>query len=414
MEIERSIYLKRLIDRKHNGLVKVITGIRRSGKSYLLFKLFYAHLLSEGIDEEHIVRISFDDPLYEKYKTPEPLCDYLDSRIKDRNMYYLLLDEVQLLTSFEGVLNRYIRFENVDIYVTGSNSRFLSTDIITEFRGRGDEVHIMPLSFSEYYPAYKGAFNQAWNDYMVYGGLPNILKLNSDEQKESYLKNLFKELYILDIIERNGIKHARELGEIVDVLASTSSSLVNPRRLENTFSSIYGRSISEVTISKYIEHLEEAFIIKKAIRYDVKGRKYIGTPSKYYFEDVGLMNARLAFRQVEDSPHIMENIIFNELRFRGYLVDIGAVDIRDHDNKRVHTEVDFIANRGSQRYYIQSAYSLPSIEKINQERRPLLAIKDSFKKILVTADPIKTRRDENGITTISIEEFLTNPNSLEI
>lgn len=418
MEIKRDVYIKRLIDRKHNGLVKVITGIRRCGKSYLLFNLFFRHLIESGIREDHIIRISFDDPKAKVLRNPDTICNHLDSRIKDDDMHYILLDEVQLLPEFEGVLNRYMCLENADIYVTGSNSKFLSSDVITEFRGRGDEVHIMPLAFSEYYPAHGGSFFEAWDDYTLYGGMPNILKLKTEEQKTAYLSNLFSELYLVDIMDRNRIKGIKEIGELLDVLASSTSSLVNPRKLENTFKSVTGSKLSQVTISNYLEFLEQAFIVKKAIRYDVKGKKYIGTPSKYYFEDIGLMNARLSFRQTDDRPHIMENIIFNELRFRGFSVDVGVVGLQERNNqglvKRIQTEVDFVANSGSKRYYIQSAFSMSDSEKAMREKRPLNAIPDSFKKIVVTGENTKPRRDNNGILTIGIEDFITKQNSLEL
>lgn len=418
MEIKRDVYIQRLIDRKHNGLVKVITGIRRCGKSYLLFNLFFRHLIESGIAEDHIIRISFDDPKAKVLRNPDAICNHLDSRIKDDDMHYILLDEVQLLPEFEGVLNRYMRLENADIYVTGSNSKFLSSDVITEFRGRGDEVHIMPLAFSEYYPAHSGSFFEAWDDYTLYGGMPNILKLKTEEQKTAYLSNLFSELYLVDIMDRNRIKGVKEIGELLDVLASSTSSLVNPRKLENTFKSVTGSKLSQVTIANYLEFLEQAFIIKKAIRYDVKGKKYIGTPSKYYFEDIGLMNARLSFRQTDDRPHIMENIIFNELRFRGFSVDVGVVGLQERNNqglvKRIQTEVDFVANSGSKRYYIQSAFSMSDSEKAMREKRPLNAIPDSFKKIVVTGENTKPRRDNNGILTIGIEDFITKQNSLEL
>lgn len=418
MDIKRDIYLQRLIDRKHNGLVKVITGIRRCGKTYLLFTLFYKHLLAAGIDERHIIKVSFDEPQNKNLLNAEGICRYLDTRILDEDMHYILFDEVQLLEDFEGVLNRYMKQSNLDIYVTGSNSKFLSTDVITEFRGRGDEVHIMPLSFSEYFPAHGGRFAEAWEDYTLYGGMPNILKLKTEEQKISYLSRLFSELYLVDIVERNGLKGTKAISELVDVLASSSASLVNPRKLENTFSSVTGDRISQVTISNYLGFLEQTFIVKKAIRYDIKGKRYIGTPSKYYFEDVGLMNARLNFRQTDDKPHIMENVIFNELRYRGFSVDIGAVELseRDSDGKRktTSTEVDFVANLGSRRYYIQSAFSMPTSEKVYQEKRPLNAIGDSFKKIVVAGDVARPRRDDNGILTIGIEDFMTRPDSLEL
>ena len=418
MDIKRDIYLQRLIDRKHNGLVKVITGVRRCGKSYLLFNLFYKHLIAAGIDEKHIIKVSFDEPQNKKLMKAEDLCRYLDSMINDDDMHYILLDEVQLLEDFEGVLNRYMKQPNTDIYVTGSNSKFLSTDVITEFRGRGDEVHIMPLSFSEYFPAHGGTFAEAWEDYTLYGGMPNVLKLKTEEQKISYLSGLFSEMYLVDIMERNGLKGVKAIGELIDVLASSSASMVNPRKLENTFTSVTGNKLSQVTISNYLDYLEQAFIVKKAIRYDIKGKRYIGTPSKYYFEDVGLMNARLNFRQTDDTPHVMENIIFNELRYRGFSVDIGSVELSDKNSegkrKTINAEVDFVANMGNRRYYIQSAFSMPTSEKAYQEKRPLNAIKDSFKKIVVVGDISRPRWDDNGILTIGIETFMTRADSLEL
>lgn len=416
MEFKREAYINQLIARKHNGLIKVVTGIRRSGKSYLLFKLFYQYLIDSGVKEDHIIAIAFDMRKNAELLDPDRVCDYVESKIIDNEMYYILLDEVQMLNSFESVLNEFLHIRNADIYVTGSNSKFLSTDVITEFRGRGQELHIYPLAFSEFLSAYDGSIDEAWQEYITYGGLPQVTELPTDAQKSDYLRNLIDGVYLTDIIERNKIREPEELSELLDVMASDIASLTNPTKIVNTFKTVSNSKITQQTVARYLEYLEQAFVLRKAIRYDIKGRKYIGTPAKYYFEDLGLRNARLNFRQVEEN-HLMENIIFNELRYRGFHVDIGVVEIRGRDGsastKRQY-EVDFVANLGSLRYYIQSAFALTNEEKIEQETRSLKGIDDSFKKIIVVKDRIKARRDNNGFVTIGIFEFLTNPNSLEL
>lgn len=417
MEIQRNIYLNKLISRMHNGMIKVITGIRRSGKSYLLLTLFRKHLRSAGIQDDHILIMEFDRLENRRYRDPYVLLDYLKRQITDEGDYYILFDEVQMLQDFEEVLNSLLRESNLDIYVTGSNSKFLSKDVITEFRGRGDEVHIFPLSFQEFMQVYDGDVYNGWAEYMMYGGLPLTVTLKTDEQKIQYLTDLFRETYIKDIVERNNIEKQQELEALLNVLASSIGALTNPAKIEATFKSRMHSSISSNTISKYIGHLEEAFMINEAQRYDVKGRKYIGSPLKYYFEDVGLRNARLDFRQVEET-HLMENILYNELRMRGYNVDVGAVNQRYIDKTSGskltrHLEIDFVANLGSKRYYIQSAYQLPDAAKVKQEKASLLAMNDSFKKIIIVKDIIKPFQDDDGILTIGLFDFLQNSNSLE-
>ena len=416
MEISRDKYLQELIDRKHNGLVKVVTGIRRVGKSYLLFNLYYRYLINQGVDADHIIRIAFDDRRFAELKNPDALIHHIDSLMTDSKMYYLLFDEVQELDSFESVLNSLLYLENADIYVTGSNSRFLSKDILTEFRGRGDEVHLYPLTFAEFMSVYDGDKYEGWNEYYTFGGLPMVLKRKTWQQKSEYLSQLFTETYLKDIIARNNIKHAGELDTLITVLASAVGSLTNPKRISDTFKTETSSSISPATVKSYLDYLEDAFLIKGVQRYDVKGRRYITTPLKYYFEDVGLRNARLNFRQQEEN-HIMENIIYNELRKRGYNVDIGVVDKQEKqaDGKyiRKQYEVDFIVNQGSLRYYIQSAFSLPDDEKVRQEKMSLLNIDDSFKKIIVVKGPAMLKRDNDGVVTMSIFDFLLNENSLD-
>lgn len=417
MEIQRNIYLNKIISRMHNGMIKVITGIRRSGKSYLLLTLFRKHLRSAGIQDDHILIMEFDRLENRRYRDPYVLLDYMKKQIADDGGYYILLDEVQMLQDFEEVLNSLLRESNLDIYVTGSNSKFLSKDVITEFRGRGDEVHIFPLSFQEFMQVYDGDVYNGWAEYMMYGGLPLTVTLKTEEQKIQYLTNLFRETYIKDIVERNNIEKQQELEALLNVLASSIGALTNPAKIEATFKSRMHSSISNNTISKYIGYLKEAFMINEAQRYDVKGRKYIGSPLKYYFEDVGLRNARLDFRQVEET-HLMENILYNELRMRGYNVDVGAVNQRYIDKTSGskltrHLEIDFVANLGSKRYYIQSAYQLPDAAKVKQEKASLLAMNDSFKKIIIVKDIIKPFQDDDGILTIGLFDFLQNSNSLE-
>ena len=431
MQIERNVYLNKLIARKHNGFVKVITGIRRCGKSYLLNTLFYQHLLESGIEDSHIIRFAFDsaqnlmligEDLMEieegKRKVdPEKFMTYINDKIVDYGMYYLLLDEVQNLGYFEAVLNGYLRKDNVDVYVTGSNSKFLSSDIITEFAGRGDEVHVLPLSFSEFFSVYDGSKEEAFDDYMVYGGLPSVALMQTEEQKVSYLTTQITNVYLRDIVKRYNLQSDEDIGELLDILASGISTLVNPRKLAGTFKSVKGSTISEVTVAKYFGHMAESFLISKAKRYDVKGKHYIDTPFKVYFEDIGLRNARLNFRQIEPS-HIMENIIYNELRYRGYNVDVGVVEVREKNSEgreqRKQLEIDFIANQGSRRYYIQSAYEIPSKEKLDQETKSFDRANDSFKKIIVVERTMKPRRDDKGYVTMGVKEFLLNENSLEL
>lgn len=417
MEIKRDKYLRDLINRMHNGMVKVVTGIRRSGKSYLVFHIFKEYLLENGVTESHIISIELDQRKNKQYRDPDTILDYIESRITDRDQYYILLDEVQMLVDFEEVLNSLLHIDNADIYVTGSNSKFLSKDIITEFRGRGDEVHVYPLTFKEFMQIYEGDEYHGWADYAMYGGLPLTVTMKTEEQKIQYLTRLFEETYIKDIKERNHIEKIQELNDLINVVASAVGSLTNPAKIEATFRSVIQSDISVNTIRQYIEYLEDAFVIHEANRYDVKGRKYIGTPMKYYFEDVGLRNARLGFRQTEET-HLMENIIYNELRARGFQVDVGVVPIRilgeDGARVRAQLEIDFVATLGSRKYYIQSAFSLPDEAKEKQEKASLLNINDSFKKIIIVKDIINVQRDEKGITTMSIFDFLLKENSLEL
>lgn len=417
MDIKRDKYLTDLINRMHNGMIKVVTGIRRCGKSYLIFNIFKTYLKAQGVDEAHIVTIELDQRKDKKYRDPDVILEYIESRIVDEGQYYILLDEVQLLNEFEEVLNSLLHIKNLDVYVTGSNSKFLSKDVITEFRGRGDEIHIYPLTFKEFMQAYEGDIYRGWAEYIVYGGLPLTVTMKTEEQKINYLTKLFEETYLKDIIERHHIEKSQELEDLVNVLASTIGSLTNVPKIEATFRSVIQSNISANTIRQYIEYLEDAFVINKANRYNVKGRKYIGTPLKYYFEDVGLRNARLGFGQVEET-HIMENVIYNELRSRGYSVDVGVVEKRSRNEKgkegRTYLEIDFIANLGSKRYYIQSALSMPTEEKRIQEKASLINVGDSFKKIIVVKDVVNITRDEYGITTMSIYDFLLKENSLEL
>jgi hypothetical protein len=432
MEIKRDVYLNRLINRKHNGFVKVITGIRRCGKSYLLNTLFYDYLISEGIDKEHIILFAFDsaddlikigeDPILldnskeERKVDPKKFLEYISKQIIDEGMYYLLLDEVQKLGAFESVLNGFLRKKNMDVYVTGSNSKFLSKDILTEFEGRGDEIHMLPLAFSEFFSVYDGGKEEAFDDYTVYGGLPAVALMNTEEQKTNYLITQVNNLYIRDIINRYHLQSDTTIGELLDVISSGISTLTNPRKLSATFASVKQTTISELTVDKYIGHMEDAFMINRVKRYDVKGRKYIGTPYKIYFEDIGLRNARLNFRQIEGT-HIMENIIYNELRFRGYKVDVGVVEFREKDENgkeiRKQLEIDFIATLGSKKYYIQSAYAIPDEEKYKQETRSFDKVNDSFKKIILVEKSMKPRRDDNGYVCMGVKEFLLDAESLE-
>ena len=392
MLINRDNYLKELIMRKNNSLIKVITGIRRCGKSFLLNKIYYDYLIKEGVFANHIIKISLDDLENKSLLDANRLNEYIKSQIVDSNQYYLFLDEIQEVKDFVPLLNGLLKIENLDIYITGSNSKFLSKDIITEFRGRGDQIHVNPLSFKEYYNAVNLDFDEAINEYLTYGGLPFILSRPSDKMKADYLINLYKEIYLKDIKERYGIKNDAEMGELLDIISSSIGSFTNPTKLENTFKSVKNVSISKNTIDSYLKIFEESFLVESSERYDIKGKKYINSPKKYYFSDLGLRNARLNFRQIEES-HLMENAIYNELKIRGYLVDIGTVYVNEKNKNgnyiKKQIEVDFVVNYGSNRYYIQSAYYLPTIEKENQELRPLLNIPDSFKKIIIVRDNIK-------------------------
>ena len=411
-EIKRDIYLERLINRKENGLIKIVTGIRRCGKSYLLDPIYKNYLLENKVKEDHIIKIDLDERKNNKYLNPDILDEYIRSLIVDKDMYYIILDEIQKVEDFESVLNGFLHLDNVDIYITGSNSKFLSSDIKTEFRGRGDEVRVLPLTFAEFISAYEGNNDDAWKEYITYGGLPRILSQKTEEQKSKYLKDLFERTYLSDIIERNNIQRIDVLDTLVNILASSVGSLTNPKKLSDTFISNSMKDVSINTITSYINYLLESFLIEKAQRYDVKGKQYISTPSKYYFSDIGLRNARLNFRQQEEE-HIMENIIYNELLYRGYNVDVGVVEIREN-NMRKQTEVDFVCNQTDKRYYIQCALGLPTREKTLQEERPLMNINDNFKKIIIVKDNIKSWMTEEGISVIGIQEFLLNKGSLSI
>ena len=417
MEIKRDIYLDRLIRREKNGLIKIVTGVRRCGKSYLLFNLFHNYLLDKGVKEDHMIEIALDDRSNKELRDPDNMLNYVKDRIVDRDTYYIILDEVQLLDEFEDVLNSFMHIRNADVYVTGSNSKFLSSDLITEFRGRGDEIRIYPLSFREYCSVYEGSADEAWDDYFTYGGLPLILSRETAEEKAEYLMSLFQKVYLSDIIDRHKVRNQEELDELVDILASAVGSLTNPLKLANTFKTVKKKTISDKTLKKYMDYLMDAFLVSKAVRYDIKGRKYIGSPAKFYFEDVGLRNARLNFRQMEEN-HIMENIIYNELRIRGYHVDVGLVEQfgKNSENKttKKQLEVDFVVTRGSEKYYIQSAFAMNTESKQEQEERPLNAIGDSFKKIIVVRDNIRVRRNDMGIVTIGIRNFLLDENSLNL
>lgn len=429
MEIKRDFYLKKLISRRNNGLIKVITGIRRCGKSYLLNTIFHNYLLENGVDENHIIRFAFDsaDDLYligeslikidkEKRRVdPEKFMAYIRSKMTDNGMYYLLLDEVQMLDCFESVLNGYLRKDNMDVYVTGSNAKFLSKDIITEFAGRGDEIHMYPLSFSEFMSVYKGDKYEGLSEYMLYGGIPSVVIRDDFNDKIAALENLFGEIYISDIYKRNKVRNQGELEDLLNILSSSIGSLTNPEKLKNTFRTVKKSKITANTVKKYLDYFEDSFLIESAQRYDIKGKAYIETPKKYYFSDLGLRNARINFRQFEQT-HAMENIIYNELRMRGYSVDVGVVTIAENKGGKVirkQLEVDFVCNLGSARYYIQSAYSLPDEEKLLQETKPFRKIDDSFKKIIVTKDIVPKHYDEHGILTLNIYDFLLDPASIE-
>ncbi len=416
MEIKRDSYLEQLKIRKDNGMIKVITGIRRCGKSFLLFVLFKKYLLENGVDNEHIIEIALDGIENEGLRDPKKCYSYIKDVMKDGKTYYLLLDEVQFMPRFEEVLNSLLRISNIDVYVTGSNSRFLSSDIVTEFRGRGDEIRIYPLSFAEFYQAYDGDYDDAWDEYMTYGGLPQVAMFDNERQKAEYLKNIFNNVYIRDVVERNKIQDIDEISTLVDILASSIGAPTNPTKISNTFKSERRSNYSGKTIAKHIDYLAEAFLISKAARYDIKGRKYIGANLKYYFSDIGLRNARLNFRQQEPT-HIMENIVYNELLVRGYNVDVGIVDIfaKNNEGKRVRKqlEVDFVVNQGSQRYYIQVAFDMTSEEKQTQELNSLRNIPDSFKKIIIVNGTKKPWRNDEGFVIMGMKYFLLNADSLE-
>ena len=406
MEIRRDIHLKRLIASRHNRLIKIVTGIRRSGKSYLLRVLFKNYLIDNGIKEDHIIELDFENRRNKKYRDPDALLEYIDSRIVDEEMYYILLDEIQLVSEFEDVLNSYLSIKNADVYVTGSNSRFLSKDVITEFRGRGEEIHITPLSFAEFSSAHLEMESyEALQEYLTYGGLPYVCTEPDEQKKISYLQGLFEKTYLTDIKERYRIRGVEVMDELLNVIASCIGGLTNPSKIENTFRSVKGIKLNQNTIKEYLEMLEDSFLITRCVRYDIKGRKYIDTPQKYYFEDLGLRNARIGFRQVEET-----HLIYNELRIRGYLVDVGVVPtrVKDADGayRRSQLEVDFVCNRGSERVYVQSAYRLPTEEKRKQEMASLLKIDDSFRKIIITEDLIKRHMDENGVEWVNVYDFL--------
>ena len=415
MIIKRDYYLNQLIAGRHNGLIKIITGLRRSGKSYLLFKLFAQYLEEQGVSQDHIIKIDLEDRRNAKLRNPDVLLAHIDSKMTDDKMYYILLDEVQHVPEFEDVLNSYLKIDNADIYVTGSNSKFLSSDIVTEFRGRGDQIHVHPLSFSEFMSVETRHPIEAWKDYYTYGGLPHVVTLQTNQKKIDYLKELYSTVYIRDIIERYKIKGESELKELIQVIASTIGSPTNPNKLANTFKSLKNVSLSNKTIDRYLIYLCESFMAEKAIRYNIKGKKYINTLSKYYFTDVGIRNSILDFRQQEEN-HIMENIIYNELKIRGFQVDVGVVEHKttntDGKTIRKQYEVDFVANQGSQRYYIQSAFIIPTDAKERQESASLLNIDDSFKKIIIVKDFIQPKRYDNGIVTIGLIDFLLKPELL--
>lgn len=411
MKIKRDYYLNKLIQHKKNGLVKIVTGVRRCGKSYLLFQLFRDHLLESGIKDDHIISIALDDYGNRQLLDPDELYRYVKSRIADDEDHYILLDEIQLVKDFESVVNGFLHIPNTDVYVTGSNSKFLSSDVVTEFRGRGDEIRIFPLNFSEFYSAYGGDFNDAWLMFCNYGGMPLCLSMQTQADKAKYLTNLFETTYLADIINRNKLRGNVEINELTDILASSIGSLTNPLKLSNTFASTKSVKLSANTISAYLGYLQDAFLIEKALRYDIKGKKYINTPAKYYFVDMGLRNARLAFRQ-QEYTHIMENVIYNELRSRGYSVDVGVVETVSKESDawvRKPLEVDFVVNLGNRRYYIQSAYDIPSEEKMQQEQASLLSINDAFRKIVIVNRPILSGYNEQGILMLSLSDFLLDP-----
>jgi predicted AAA+ superfamily ATPase len=414
--IKRDAYLNKLIERQNNGMVKVITGIRRCGKSFLLFKLYKEYLLNNGVNADHIIEIALDGIDVDELRNPKVCYSYIKEKIIDNDMYYIFLDEVQFMDRFEEVLNSLLRIENVDVYVTGSNSRFLSKDIITEFRGRGDEIRIYPLTFAEFFSAYGGEYDDAWDEYLNYGGLPALIDMNNTKQKMDYLKGIFDNVYLKDVIERNRIKNKDEISILVDILASAIGTPTNPTKISNTFATERHNNYTHKTISAHIDFLEEAYLISKANRYDIKGRKYIAANLKYYFIDVGLRNARLNFRQQEPT-HLMENVVYNELLARGYSVDVGMVEVnqRNHEGKKVRKqlEVDFVTNMGNGRYYIQVAYDLSTEEKQQQEYNSFRNIPDSFKKIVIVNGSSKPWRNDEGYVIMGMKYFLLNNDSLD-
>lgn len=410
-EIKRDLYLNKLINRRENGMIKIITGIRRCGKSYLLDPIYKDYLLSTGVKENHIIKLALDREENRKYHDASELNKYIKAQVKDKDMYYIILDEIQLVKDFEYVLNSYLYENNMDVYVTGSNSKFLSSDIITEFRGRGDEIRVFPLSFKEFMEVYPKNKYDGWSEYLLYGGMPLIISKKSDEEKSKYLKDLFTQTYIKDIVERNNIQRVDILDSMINMLASSVGSLTNPQKMYNAFLSAGEKKLSNVTVTTYLKNIEDAFIVNKSERYDVKGKKYISSPQKYYFSDIGLRNARLNFRQQEEN-HLMENIIYNELIVRGYNVDVGVVEVRTSKETK-QLEIDFVCNLGTKRYYIQSALNIDTREKTLQEENSLLNVGDNFKKIIVVKDNAKPWYTEEGILVISIYDFLLEPNSLD-
>lgn len=415
-KIERNIYLNRLIDSIGNGMIKIVTGVRRSGKSFLLFRLFVEWLQSQGIDDAHIIKVNLEDRLNKQLRDPDVLLNHIYSHILDDGHFYVLLDEVQMVPEFEDVLNSFLDKENVDVFVTGSNAKFLSKDVITEFRGRGEEIFMQPLSFGEFMSVYEGSYELGLDEYMTFGGLPQVLSYKTEKEKSNYLKGLFRKTYITDIVDRYGVRNTTELGELLDIVASCIGSLTNPTKIANTFASVKNVRITNETVQKWLEYLCDSFLVAKAVRYDVKGRKYIDTPSKFYFCDLGLRNARLNFRQTENT-HLMENLIYNELIYRGYNVDVGVVvtEMKDEEGKRhkVQLEIDFVCNQGSKRIYVQSAYRLPTEAKQNQELFSLTKADDSFKKVVIVGEDQLVHRNDKGIVTMSLRDFLMDKDALD-
>ena len=415
-KIERNIYLNRLIDSIGNGMIKIVTGVRRSGKSFLLFRLLVEWLQSQGIDDAHILKVNLEDRLNKQLRDPDVLLNHIYSHILDDGHFYVLLDEVQMVPEFEDVLNSFLDKENVDVFVTGSNAKFLSKDVITEFRGRGEEIFMQPLSFGEFMSVYEGSYELGLDEYMTFGGLPQVLSYKTEKEKSNYLKGLFRKTYITDIVDRYGVRNMTELGELLDIVASCIGSLTNPTKIANTFASVKNVRITNETVQKWLEYLCDSFLVAKAVRYDVKGRKYIDTPSKFYFCDLGLRNARLNFRQTENT-HLMENLIYNELIYRGYNVDVGVVvtEMKDEEGKRhkVQLEIDFVCNQGSKRIYVQSAYRLPTEAKQNQELFSLTKADDSFKKVVIVGEDQLVHRNDKGIVTMSLRDFLMDKDALD-